>query len=206
MNGFDFAAAFEGLLLGAGLIIAIDVQNAFVLRQGLLRRHILPVALVCSFADALLIAAGVGGFGRLVQSVPVLLTIFTALGATFLFFYGAVAFRNALHPGTLEAATAEKAGLGAVLAACLAFTFLNPHVYFDTLVLIGASSARFPTPSAIAFGIGAALASFLWFFGLAYGARLLTPIFARPAAWRVLDLLIGIIMWTIGAKLAIELL
>ena len=205
MTGFDFAAALEGFLLGAGLIIAIDVQNAFVLRQGLLRQHVMPVALVCSFADALLIAAGVGGFGRLVQTVPLLLTVFTALGAAFLFFYGAVAFRNALHPGVLQASAADKASLGTVLAACLAFTFLNPHVYLDTLVLIGASSARFPTPSAIAFGIGATLASFIWFFGLAYGARLLTPIFARPAAWRVLDLLIGVIMWTIGAKLAMEL-
>jgi L-lysine exporter family protein LysE/ArgO len=159
MTGFDFAAALEGFLLGAGLIIAIDVQNAFVLRQGLLRQHVLPVALVCSFADALLIAAGVGGFGRLVQTVPLLLTTFTALGAGFLFFYGAVAFRNALHPGVLQASAADKASLGTVLAACLAFTFLNPHVYLDTLVLIGASSARFATQSAIAFGIGATLAS-----------------------------------------------
>jgi L-lysine exporter family protein LysE/ArgO len=197
-------AAVEGFLLGFGLIVAIGAQNAFVLRQGLMRRHVFAVAAICAASDAILILAGVVGLGRLVQSAPRLLTVVTLAGAGFLFVYGAIAFRRAFHPGRLLAAAAEEAGLAATVAACLAFTFLNPHVYLDTVVLIGAVSARYDFGGAAAFGAGAAIASVVWFFGLGYGARLLTPIFARPAAWRVLDILIGVIMWSIAARLAID--
>jgi L-lysine exporter family protein LysE/ArgO len=204
MTAPDLTAAVEGFLLGFGLIVAIGAQNAFVLRQGLMRRHVFIVAAICAASDAILILAGVAGLGRLVQSAPTLLTLVTLAGAAFLFVYGAIAFRRALRPGSLLAAGTEETGLGATVAACLAFTFLNPHVYLDTVVLIGAVSARYDLGGAAAFGGGASLASIVWFFGLGYGARLLTPIFARPAAWRVLDILIGIVMWGIAARLALE--
>jgi L-lysine exporter family protein LysE/ArgO len=204
MTSPDLTAAVEGFLLGFGLIVAIGAQNAFVLRQGLMRRHVFVVAAICAASDAILIVAGVAGLGRLVQSAPRLLTVVTLAGAAFLFVYGAIAFRRAFHPGSLLAAKTDETALGATIAACLAFTFLNPHVYLDTVVLIGAVSARYDLGGAVAFGGGASIASVVWFFGLGYGARLLTPIFARPAAWRVLDILIGIIMWSIAARLAME--
>jgi L-lysine exporter family protein LysE/ArgO len=200
----DLTAAVEGFLLGLGLIVAIGAQNAFVLRQGLMRRHVFAVAALCAVSDAILIAAGVAGLGRLVQSAPSALVAVTLAGAAFLVVYGAIAFRRAFHPGRLLAARQEETRLGPTVAACLAFTFLNPHVYLDTVVLIGAVSARYDLGGAVAFGAGAATASVAWFFGLGYGARLLTPVFARPASWRALDILIGIIMWSIAARLAME--
>ena len=200
MNGV-LGPATEGFLLGAGLIIAIGAQNAFVLRQGLLRQHVFAVTTVCALSDLVLIAAGVGGLGSLVRAHPQMLTVITIAGAAFLLLYGALAFRRALLPGHLEAArnTAD-AGLGKALATCLALTFLNPHVYLDTVVLVGSLSARHTGSAAIAFGAGAGLASIAWFYGLGYGARLAAPLFARPRAWQVLDVLIGIVMWAIAAK------
>ena len=200
----SIAAAVEGVLIGAGLIVAIGAQNAFVLRQGLLRRHVFAVATVCALSDLLLIALGVAGLGRLVQGAPSVLLIITLGGAGFLAVYGALAFRRAIAPGRLNAADTEAIGLGATIATCLALTFLNPHVYLDTVILIGALSARHTGPAAIAFGAGAGLASIVWFYGLAYGARLIAPLFARPAAWRILDILIGIVMWMIAARLVVE--
>jgi L-lysine exporter family protein LysE/ArgO len=205
MDDQALTAAVEGFLLGAGLIVAIGAQNAFVLRQGLVRRHVLAVAALCALSDAALIAAGVAGLGRLVQTQPSLLTVVTLAGAAFLVAYGASAFYRALHPGELLAAGAGESGIAAALATCLALTFLNPHVYLDTVVLIGAVSARYDADNAIAFGAGAAAASVVWFFALGYGARLLTPIFARPAAWRILDILIGLVMWSIAARLIADI-
>jgi L-lysine exporter family protein LysE/ArgO len=205
MTSLDLTAALEGFLLGLGLIVAIGAQNAFVLRQGLIRRHVFAVAAVCAISDALLIAAGIAGLGRLVEAAPSLLTVVTLAGAAFLFVYGAVAFRRSLHPGSLLAAKAAATSLAQTLATCLALTFLNPHVYLDTVVLIGAVSARYAAGSAVAFGAGAALASFVWFFGLGYGARLMTPIFARATAWRALDVMIGIIMWSIAVRLVSDI-
>jgi L-lysine exporter family protein LysE/ArgO len=198
------AIAVEGFLLGVGLIVAIGAQNAFVLRQGLLGRHVFAVAATCALADALLIAAGVGGLGLLIRRAPSLLTAVTLAGGAFLFAYGAIAFRRALSPRHLDNDGTAETGLAAILATCLALTFLNPHVYLDTVVLIGALSARYTGPGIAAFGIGAALASLVWFFGLAYGARLLAPVFTRPRAWQVLDVLIGLIMWSISARLVAE--
>jgi L-lysine exporter family protein LysE/ArgO len=199
-----FGVAVEGFLLGIGLIVAIGAQNAFVLRQGLLRRHVFAVAAICALADALLIVAGVAGLGLLIRRAPSLLMAVTIAGAAFLFVYGAIAFRPALRPGRLDSAGPAEAGLAATLATCMALTFLNPHVYLDTVVLIGALSARYAGAGVAAFGIGAASASVVWFFGLAYGARLLTPVFTRPRAWQILDILIGLIMWTIAARLVVE--
>jgi L-lysine exporter family protein LysE/ArgO len=205
MNQVLLTAAVEGFLLGGGLIVAIGAQNAFVLRQGLVRRHVFAVAALCSLSDAVLIAVGVAGLGRLVQTLPSLLTVVSLGGAAFLFFYGAIAFRRALHPGKLLAAGAVETSLAATLVTCIALTFLNPHVYLDTVVLVGAVSARYEFYGAVAFGIGAVGASIIWFFALGYGARLLTPFFARPAAWRLLDILVGIVMWSIAARLAADI-
>jgi L-lysine exporter family protein LysE/ArgO len=194
--------ALAGFLIGLGLIVAIGAQNAFVLRQGLLRRHVFAVTTVCALSDALLIVAGVAGLGTLVQSSPVLIAAATLGGALFLAAYAVKAARRALDPGRLAVGNGEApAGLGATLAAALAFTFLNPHVYLDTVVLVGALSAQFEGAGRIAYAAGACLASALWFYGLGYGARLLAPIFARPAAWRVLDALIALVMAAIAASL-----
>lgn len=196
------AAGLTGFLIGLGLIVAIGAQNAFVLRQGLLRQHVLAVATVCALADALLIAAGVGGLGTLVAASPLLMRLTAWAGAAFLAAYGLRAAWRALHPSALKAAQdSGEAGLAATLAAALAFTFLNPHVYLDTVVLVGSLSAQFEGSARIAYAIGAMAASALWFYGLAYGARLLAPVFARPTAWRVLDGLIALVMGVIALRL-----
>ena len=198
------AAAIEGLLLGASLIVAIGAQNAFVLRQGLARRHVFAVASVCALSDLVLIAAGVGGLGTLVREAPALLTVVSLGGAVFLAAYGLLSFYRALRPGALAPAERAATGFGATIATCLALTFLNPHVYLDTVVLIGALSARHPGAGAVAFGAGAGMASVIWFYGLGYGARLAAPIFARPMAWRILDTLIGVVMLAIALRLVGE--
>ena len=200
------SAALSGFLLGASLIIAIGAQNAFILRQGLLRRHVFILCLICAASDAALIALGVGGLGTLVSQAPMLITAVTIGGVLFLGTYAAIAFRRALHPEAMTAANTGNGGLKAAVAACLAFTFLNPHVYLDTVVLLGSLSARFEGAGRIAYGAGAVLASFVWFFALGYGARLLEPVFARPAAWRVLDIVIGLVMAGLAISLALTLL
>jgi L-lysine exporter family protein LysE/ArgO len=199
------AAGFDGFLLGGGLIIAIGAQNAFVLRQGLKRQFVFVVCLICALSDALLITAGVAGLGTLVRQSQTALTLVTAGGALFLFVYGVRAFLRALRPEALEAE--GRAGtLSAAAGASLAFTFLNPHVYLDTVLLLGSLSGRYAGELRLAYGIGATLASFAWFFALGYGARLLAPLFARPRAWQVLDVAIGVVMWWIAGRLAMSLM
>jgi L-lysine exporter family protein LysE/ArgO len=199
------SAGLSGFLLGGSLIIAIGAQNAFVLRQGLKREFVFVVCLICSLSDALLIAAGVAGLGALVQRSETAIQIVTIGGALFLFAYGALAFFRAAQPGALDA-SGEKAGtLGAAVLAALAFTFLNPHVYLDTVLLLGSLSGRYSGGARLAYGIGAALASFTWFFGLGYGARILAPLFARQSAWRVLDIGVGVVMWLIAGRLIVGL-
>ncbi len=197
------AAAINGFLLGAGLIIAIGAQNAFVLRQGLAGAHVFLICLTCALSDAVLIALGIGGLGTLIANSPQMIRAVTVGGAVFLFVYGLKAFARAFYTGGLEAAADKQPGLAAAMAACLAFTFLNPHVYLDTVVLIGALSASYAGSARIAFGAGAALASFVWFFGLGYGARRLAPVFAARRAWQVLDIAIGAVMWSLAAGLAV---
>lgn len=198
------SVAFSGFLLGATLIIAIGAQNAFILRQGLMRSHVFILCLICALSDALLIAAGVAGLGTLIAGNPALITVVTLGGAAFLLVYAALALRRALRPSALvaEAPGGKPLPLKAAIATCLAFTFLNPHVYLDTVVLLGSLSGRHEGAARVAFGSGAMTASFVWFFSLGYGARLLAPFFAKPGAWRVLDMLIALIM----AALAIGLL
>jgi L-lysine exporter family protein LysE/ArgO len=194
------AAATSGFLLGMSLILAIGAQNAFVLRQGLRREHVFAVCLTCALSDAVLIAAGVGGMGWLARELPWLAPAMTWAGAAFLFVYGALSFRRAAAPGALTAAGQGGGSLRITLLTCLALTWLNPHVWLDTVVLLGSVAAQYPG-NALAFGLGAASASFAFFFALGYGARALAPVFARPAAWRVLDVAVGIVMWSIAAKL-----
>ncbi len=194
----------EGFGLGATLIIAIGAQNAFVLRQGLLRRHVFITALICFICDVTLITLGVAGLGAIIEAAPALLTVMTWGGVIFLFSYGLRSFRNALNPKSLETENyADKQGstLRGTVLAVLAFSLLNPHVYLDTVILLGGLGARHPATERPGFILGASIASLFWFFGLAYGASLLTPLFRKPVTWRVLDVLIGCVMWLIALSL-----
>ena len=194
--------ALAGLLAGLSLIVAIGAQNAFVLRQGIRREHVGAVALLCSTADAVLILAGVTGIGTLVERAPVVLDVVRWAGAAFLLAYAVLALRRAVRPGELHASTGgARVGLRPVLTTAAALTLLNPHVYLDTVLLLGSLANQHGDDGRWAFALGAVLASFLWFFGLAYGARRLAPLFARPAAWRVLDGLIAVVMATIALSL-----
>jgi len=197
-----FRALVGGFLLGLSLIVAIGAQNAFVLRQGLKRSHVGGVVAICAGSDAVLIAAGVGGMGRLVAALPWLGEAMRWLGVAFLLVYGALRFRAMLRGGErLEAVGAGETRLGAVVSACLMFTWANPHVYLDTLVLVGGVAAQY-APLQAWFGLGAALASLVFFMGLGFGARFLAPVFARPRAWVALEGGVGAVMWAIAARLA----
>lgn len=193
---------FAGLGASLGLIVAIGAQNAFVLRQGIRREWVLPVVLVCMASDAVLIFAGVVGIGAVVQGAPVLLRVIRWIGVAFLAAYGFFAAKRALRPGSLRAAESGANGtLWAALGTTLALTWLNPHVYLDTLVLLG-SLANAQGEGRWTFGVGAATASALWFPLLGYGARALSGFFARPAAWRVLDAFVAVLMVSLAALLA----
>lgn len=196
-----FESAVAGFSLGLGLIVAIGAQNAFVLRQGLVARHVFAVCLVCALSDAVLISAGVAGASGLMKALPWIETVMCYGGAVFLLAYAGKSFHAALKPGPgLQPLDADGGSLGAAIATCLAFTWLNPHVYLDTLVLLGSVSSQYEGERP-AFALGAVTASFSFFFALGYGARLLRPVFADPRAWRVLDLLIGIIIGVIAVSL-----
>lgn len=193
-------AFFPGFALGFSLILAIGAQNAFVLRQGLRREHVLAVCLTCALSDAVLIGAGVAGFGALAQAVPWLETAMRYGGAAFLIWYGAQTLWRAWQGGeTLRAGGARARGLWRTLAVVLALTWLNPHVYLDTVMLIGSVSAQYD--DRLGFALGAMTASFVFFFALGFGARFLAPVFAYPRAWQFLDLTIALVMWAIAAKL-----
>ncbi len=194
-------ALLFGFSLGFSLILAIGAQNAFVLKQGLKGVHVFLVCLICAASDAILILIGVSGFHVLVASFPSLVTIARFGGAAFLLVYGLLSFYNAirLDQGLLPSEIRSNSAWQAALT-CLAFTWLNPHVYLDTVVLLGSVSTQFGA-DVTWFAGGAVLASFVFFFGLGYGARLLRPVFATARAWRVLDFLIGCIMWGIALRL-----
>ncbi|OLT83007.1 amino acid transporter [Mycobacteroides chelonae] len=182
------------------LIAAIGAQNAFVLRQGIRSEYVLPVVAVCITGDFLLIAAGIGGLGGLIAATPSLLTVAKVGGAAFLICYGLLAARRALRPGTLVPAESNPARLGAVLMTALAITFLNPHVYLDTVVLLG-SLANAHQDARWLFGAGALIASVVWFVGLGFGARYLAGLFQRPGTWRALDAVIAVVMIALGLSL-----
>ena len=199
-------AAATGFLTGFSLILAIGAQNAFVLRQGLLRQHVLPLVLLCALSDALLIGAGVAGFGAVVALWPALPRLMTLGGGLFLLAYGAARLWAAWQGEYALEIAGESRGLWPTLAIGAAFTWANPHVYLDTLGLIGAVSTGFANwPAKIAFGIGAVSASFAFFFSLGYGARLLAPVMQSPRAWRWLDIAIGLIMWVLASFLLLTL-
>ena len=194
-------ALVAGLLTGLSLIVAIGAQNAFVLRQGLLRQHVGPVVAICSVSDLVLIAAGVAGIGAIVQHAPTALDVVRWLGVAFLTAYGVRSLWRARHAGSLTASTESEPRLRGAVVQAVALTWLNPHVYLDTVVLLG-SIASTHGPERWWFGAGAGLASILWFSGLGYGARLLSPVLTRPRAWQVLDVLIGLTMLAIAWSLA----
>jgi len=194
--------ALEGFGLGASLIMAIGAQNAYVLRLGLQRRFVFLAAAFCALADLGLITAGVFGLGTLLQGQRWFLALMTWGGAVFLTWYGVKAGLRALHPGTLETGAGEPPlSVPAVVSTLAAFTFLNPHVYLDTVLLLGGLGARHPAGDQPWFVLGASLASVTWFFSLAYGARLLAPLFRKPVTWRVLDGLIALVMLGLAAGL-----
>lgn len=192
---------FAGFTLGITLILAIGAQNAFVLRQGIKGEHVLAVVLTCALSEALLVTGGVFGMGTIATALPWFEPAMRIGGSLFLIWYGLRSLRAAWTGGaSMEAAPdTGPARLLPVLLTCLAFTWLNPHVYLDTVVLLGTLSAQYPNPTA--FGIGAVCAAFVFFFSLGFGARLLAPVFARPRAWQVLDALIGVVMLALAVKL-----
>jgi L-lysine exporter family protein LysE/ArgO len=191
-----------GFGMGLSLIVAIGAQNAFVLRQGLRGEHVLAVCLACALSDAALIVLGVTSFARVAALLPWLDPAMRFGGAAFLALYGARSLLAAIrgHEGLSVTTEDGPRALAPTLLTCLAFTWLNPHVYLDTVVLLGSISTQFPGQEAW-FAIGATTASFAFFFALGYGATLLRPIFAKPIAWRALEAIIALVMWSIAAKL-----
>lgn len=199
-----------GLMMMGGLIVAIGAQNTFVLKQGLLRQHVLLVSFTCWLCDMLLSAAGVWGLAAFVARLPWLMPVLSLAGGLFLFAYGVFALQRAWRGGSQLALTqTQSAPAGSwrrVLAVTLALTLLNPHVYLDTVILVGSVAAPLPPTDKVAFYAGAVLMSGLWFFGLGFGARLLLPLFRRPATWRLLDTAIALMMFYLGFKLWAPLL
>ena len=191
---------FAGIALGLSLILAIGAQNSFVLRQGLKGEFVLPVVLTCAISDAVLIVAGVAGFGALVEAAPVVVDVARWGGAAFLVVYGALNFRSAYRGGgSLESEKGDTPKLAKAIGTVLVLTWANPHVYLDTVVLLVGISAQYPDPRL--FGLGAVISSFFFFFSLGYGASLLRGFFASPLSWRILDVGIGITMWAIAYSL-----
>ncbi len=193
----------SGFTLGISLILAIGAQNAFVLKQGLKRNHVFLVCFICALSDAILISAGVGGFGAIVIQFPIIETIARYAGATFLVIYALLSFKSAFsETHALQAANEIPHSRAKIIAKCLAFTWLNPHVYLDTVVLLGSISTQYGEMKNV-FGAGAVTASFVFFFSLGYGARLLKPVFENPKAWKVFEILVGILMTWIAIMLLI---
>jgi L-lysine exporter family protein LysE/ArgO len=197
------ASYLQGFGLGAGLIIAIGAQNAFVLQQGLKRQWVFVTALVCTICDAALYVLGIGGVGTLIAQNPLLTLIATWGGAAFLLWYGVRSFRSALKPESLDPQANKLRGttLRQTLLAVLAVSLLNPHVYLDTVIVVGSIGAQYPAGPRTLFALGATTASAVWFFGLAFGAARLAPLFRRPIAWRVLDFSVAGVMWVIAVSL-----
>ncbi|WP_279483802.1 LysE/ArgO family amino acid transporter [Aureimonas sp. SK2] len=192
---------FSGFALSAALIMAIGAQNLFVLRQGLRGEHVGPIVLFFGLSDALLIMAGVGGMGAFLAAAPQLTTLLALGGAAFLAWYGIAAFRRMASTSAMTAVAGNSLSLGRAMATGAAFTYLNPHVYLDTVLLMGTAGSAQPEALRPIFVLGAATASFTWFAALGYGARLLQPVFTRPAAWHMLDALVGVVMLTLAASL-----
>ncbi len=205
----NYSAALAGFGTSAGLIIAIGAQNAFVLRQGLRREHVGLVVLACTIGDIVCILAGVAGMGAAVKAHPLVLEIFRWGGAAFLGYYGCLALNRARKGGEALGVASDSGNGPAVspqrvLAACLAFTFLNPHVYLDTFVMLGSISTQFAGADRWLFALGACTASVTWFTSLGYGAKRLQPLFRKPRSWQCLDLFIALVMFSIALTLVLN--
>ena len=185
---------FAGFATTLSMIVAIGAQNAFVLRQGLRREYVLPVVLICSLSDALLISSGIAGLGALFGRSPLALDIAKYTGAAFLYTYAVIAAKRAFRPGSINPADHAPAALRSVLLTCLGFTYLNPHVYLDTVILLGSLANQRGTDGRWFYGLGSVAASFTWFFSLGFFSRKLSPVLARPRAWQVLDSTIALLM------------
>jgi L-lysine exporter family protein LysE/ArgO len=197
--------ALTGFATGLSLILAIGAQNAFVLRQGLLRAHVFWLCLLCATSDAILIIAGVGGFGAVTTMFPALPRIMALAGAAFLIVYGLIRLRAACKGDYALVLAGQSAGLWATLATGAAFTWLNPHVYLDTLGLVGAVSTSFSDGAEkVSFAVGAVTASFVFFFSLGYGARFLAPLMQSARSWRILDTGIAVVMFILAAGLILS--
>lgn len=192
---------FKGMGLGAGLIIAIGAQNAFILDKAIRGSHQYVVALICFLVDAILISAGILGVGTYLSSDPQLLLFTKWAGAIFLAYYGLRSFYSVLRPNSLRSSNSSELGLLRISLTTLAVSTLNPHVYIDTVLLLGGIGSQYPIEERYIFGAGAILASFLWFFSLAFGATYLAPLFEKKRSWQLLDFIIGIIMWWIAYSL-----
>jgi L-lysine exporter family protein LysE/ArgO len=190
----------SGLATGFSLIVAIGAQNAFVIRQSLTRQHVLLVVAICALADAVLIIAGVAGLGAAISSLPWLIEIIRWFGVLYLTWFGIKTLRGAVKPKAMDAGTAQSASRRQVVAAVLGFTFLNPHVYLDTVILVGSIANTFKDERWI-FAVGAALASVIWFFSIGYGAKAAARYMSRPAFWRILDIVIAAVMFSIAGML-----
>ena len=193
-------SATTGFLTGLSLIVAIGAQNAFVLRQGLRREHVFAIVLFAAVSDAILIVVGIAGLGALIQSYPLALEVIRYFGAAYLIWFGVSALRRALKPGALEAELGSGISLGKALATVAALTYLNPHVYLDTVILLGGIGNQFGAERWL-FAAGAATASFVWFFSLGYFAKLLSRFVSSPKFWRVLDGFIALVMFSIAVLL-----
>ena len=200
------SAGVAGFALSMGLILAIGPQNIFVLRQGLLRSHVFAVCLVCSLADALLIAVGVLGLGAYLSGVEGAEFWISMTAALFIAGYGVMRMRSSMDPSGMSIGEEDGAGLVSTLGTAMAFTFLNPHVYLDTVMLIGSASSRYASDERASFAIGAMLASFLFFFALGYGARRLSSLLESPESWRVIDRGIACVMFVIAGAIAYSVL
>lgn len=194
----------SGFLLSVALLAAIGAQNLFVLRQGLRGEHVSAIVSFCGLSDALLISAGVSGVGAFLAAIPELTMALTVGGAVFLIWYGVAALRRMAAQEAIVVSDAPGMSLGQALAAAAAFTFLNPHVYLDTLLLMGAAGTAQPAEMRPIFVAGAVTASFAWFAAVGFGARVLRPVFARPAAWRVLDAFVGVVMLGLATSLIVR--
>ena len=201
MNSFN--AFFSGFSLGLSLILPIGAQNAFVLKQGIKKQHVFLVCAICALSDAALIFAGVSGFGCVVERYPIIKTAALWGGFVFLSIYGIRGLYSAFSASHALAAGGEDTrGAAKTALLTLAFTWLNPHVYLDTVVLLGLVSTKF-SESAGLFGMGAMCASFAFFFSLGYGARFLAPLFKTPAAWKILEFFVGVTMIALGVMLVV---
>ncbi|MER5770657.1 LysE/ArgO family amino acid transporter [Streptomyces sp. NPDC001985] len=198
----ELITVIAGFTTGLSLIVAIGAQNAFVLRQGLRREAVLPVVGICALSDAVLIVLGVAGIGALVTAWPAALTTVALVGGLFLIGYGLVAARRVFRPSALRASDAPGGSRRRAVLTCLALTWLNPHVYLDTVLLLGSIAAD-RGPLRWAFGTGAVLASLCWFTALGFGARLLSRPLAKPSSWRVLDGLVATTMVVLGVNLLV---